>query len=260
MVFCRIFIPMKHLLYILSFFLFGLICQAEVGEQMDSTGISNKIWDELLQKHVGDMGDVNYKGFVQAKDSLEDYLNILSSNPVNDSWSREAALAYWINAYNAFTVKLIVDNYPVESIRDLNPTFYIPMVRTVWHRKFFKIGGKEMNLDTIEHEILRKKFNEPRIHFAIVCASKSCPVLLNESFEEDKIYEQLDRQTKAFLADKSRNIIREDEVEISKIFSWFSGDFTKDGSLIDFLNLYSPIEISEDASIRYVDYDWSLNE
>ena len=115
------------------------------------------------------------------------------------------------------------------------------------------------DLETIEHEILRK-MNEPRIHFAINCASFSCPPLLNEAFTEEKLEAQLTQVTKTFLADSKRNTISENELEISKIFKWFSKDFEQNGSLIDFLNTYSDVKISKDADVDFKDYDWSLNE
>ncbi len=251
---------MKNFLRLFLITALFLSCNSVVGFQSDSVEPSHQIWDELLAKHVDDEGHVNYKGFIASMDSLERYLELLSAQPANSNWPEEAQLAYWINAYNAFTVKLIVDNYPLKSIRDLHPTIYIPMVRTVWHKKFFKIGGKDMNLDTIEHEILRKQFNEPRIHFAIVCASQSCPALLNEAYKSIRLSDQLKQQTIAFLGDPTRNKIQTNRVELSKIFSWFKGDFTKSGTLIDFLNSYSRVQISEDADVEFLDYDWSLNE
>jgi hypothetical protein len=162
--------------------------------QANTKAPSHQAFDELLKKHVTKDGIVDYKGFIQDKAKLEKYLDLLSNNaPDRGKWSKDEQLAYWINAYNAFTVKLIVDNYPVKSIQDFIPTVKIPLVNTVWHIKFFKIGGKEASLDEIEHKILRKEFEEPRIHFAINCASFSCPPLLNEAFFPEKIDQQLDR-------------------------------------------------------------------
>jgi len=218
------------------------------------------MYNVLLNKHVSEKGNVNYKGFIEDREPFEEYLDLLAEMPPSDSWSEDEKLAYWINAYNAFTIKLIIEHYPIESIEELHPTLYIPGVRSVWHKKFFSIGGVEMNLNDIEHEILRKQFEELRIHFAIVCASKSCPKLLNEAYVADKLEEQLTAQVKGFLADDFRNKISTDKVELSKIFSWFKEDFTKDGSLIDFVDQYTEIQINEDADISYLKYDWGLNE
>lgn len=222
---------------------------------------SHQVWDELLKKHVDAEGMVDYEGFIKDKAKLDFYLKTLSDNPPNKAvWSEKEQLAYWINAYNAFTVKLIVDNYPTNSIRDLGPSLKIPLVRDVWHYKFFSIGGKEFSLDEIEHGILRKEFNEPRIHFAVNCASISCPPLLNEAFVVPKLEEQLEKQAVNFINDGFRNKVKKDAVQISSIFSWFTGDFTKNGTLIDFLNKYSKVKIDKNAKISYLDYDWNLNK
>lgn len=235
-------------------------CSAEKAESKSHNPPSHEIFDDLLKSNV--VGDqVDYKGFINSKVKFEKYLDLLSENPPDKSkWSKKEQLAYWINAYNAFTIKLIIDNYPVESIQDLHPTIYIPLVRTVWHKKFFKIGEVEMNLDEVEHNILRKEFNEPRIHFAINCASFSCPPLRNEAFTADKIDKQLEEQAVTFVNDSERNKISAKSAEVSKIFSWFSKDFTKEGSLIQFLNKYSEVKLNKDAKIEYLDYYWSLND
>lgn len=249
------------ILLIIALFIFNLSCGSSELGLSNSKAPSHQAFDELLKKHVSKDGIVNYKGFIQDKSKLDKYLDLLSNNaPDRSKWSKEEQLAYWINAYNAFTVKLIVDNYPVKSIQDLHPTVKIPLVNTVWHIKFFKIGGKEASLDEIEHKILRKEFEEPRIHFAINCASFSCPPLLNEAFFPEKIDQQLDKVARTFINDTKRNKITADKVEISSIFSWFKGDFTKNGSLIDYLNQYSTIKIKPNAKVSYLDYDWSLNE
>ncbi len=227
----------------------------------DAQSISHQIWDGLLIKHVSADGWVDYSAFKKDTIVLQKYLDLLSSNPPNEAtWTKNEQLAYWINAYNAFTVKLIVDNYPLKSITELHPKPYFPMINTVWHKEFFKIGENLMNLDAIEHKILRKKFNEPRIHFAIVCASYSCPKLRNEAFTGDMVEAQLKDQAMNFINDPKRNIIQKDKIKLTKIFKWFNRDFTKDGTLISFLNQYSEVKIDKDASVSYMKYDWSLNE
>lgn len=222
---------------------------------------SHELWDQLLKRHVNKAGEVDYRGFISDRQQLEKYLNLLSSHaPDEKMWSREEQLAYWINAYNAFTVKLIVDNYPTESIRDLGPALEIPGIRTVWHIRFFKTGGADTSLDEIEHDILRKKFDEPRIHFAINCASVSCPPLRAEAYSAEKLEKQLAEQAANFINDPSRNRIESDRIGLSKIFKWFKSDFTKKGSLIEFLNEYSKVQIAADPKVDYLEYDWRLNE
>lgn len=204
---------------------------------------------------------IDYQGFVKDKSDLETYLRTLSNNaPDPDQWSEKEQLAYWINAYNAFTVKLIVDNYPLKSIEELHPTIHIPSVSTVWHKKFFNIGGVETSLDEIEHGILRKEFEEPRIHFAINCASFSCPPLRAEAYTAEKMEQQLEEMAYLFINDPERNNIKKDQIEISKIFQWFSEDFTRNGTLIEYLNRYAETPIHKDADIKYLPYDWALND
>ncbi|MDF2158441.1 DUF547 domain-containing protein [Algoriphagus sp. CAU 1675] len=243
--------------------MFGLFlgCKNVTPGMAGTKAPSHQIWDGLLRKHVSSDGKVNYKGFIQDRAELEKYLDLLSQNaPDRKNWSKNQQLAYWINAYNAFTLKLIVDNYPTKSIRDLGPKLKIPLLNDVWHYEFFQIGGQKSSLDEIEHSILRKEFDEPRIHFAINCASVSCPPLLNEAFVPEKLESQLDRVARAFINDPIRNKISPENLNLSSIFSWFKGDFTKKGSLVDFLNQYSKVKILASADISYLDYNWDLNE
>ena len=185
-----------------------------------------------------------------------------SSNPPNEkTWSKEEQMAYWINAYNAFTIKLITKYYPIKSIKDIGSSIQIPFVNTPWDIKFITIGKEKMDLNNIEHGKLRKLFDDPRIHMALVCASKSCPIFLNEAYDPKKLDEQLNTQSKAFLADPYRNKISSDKPQLSMIFKWYSMDFDKNGSSVrDFVNRYSSIKIKPDAKISHIDYDWGLNE
>lgn len=250
---------LKIVCFSLSMFIFS--CQSSTLGMAGTTPPSHQIWDQLVKTHVKPNGMVDYKGFIREKAKLESYLKLLSENaPDRKTWSKNQQLAYWINAYNAFTVKLIVDNYPTKSIRDLGPQLKIPLIKDVWHYKFFKIGGVETSLDEIEHSIIRKEFDEPRIHFAINCASVSCPPLLNEAFTAEKLESQLQKVAIGFINDPTRNKITQDAAQISSIFSWFQGDFTKKGSLIDFLNLFSKVKIKPNAKISHLDYNWNLNE
>ena len=228
-------------------------------ESSTSTPISHGIWNDILTKHVNNNGRVDYKGIIQDKEKLDNYINLLETNHPNKKWSKNEQLAYWINAYNAFTVKLIVDNYPVKSIKDV--TSGLSIINSVWDIKFITIEGQEYDLANIEHGILRKSFNEPRIHFAVNCASISCPPLLPEAYVAETVIEQMDRATKQFINDKKYNKINDDSAEISKIFQWYKGDFTQNGkSLQNYIAQYLDQEISKDLSISYADYNWNLND
>lgn len=246
------------LLFLISYTLYAFLPMPDI--KTDAKPVSHEIWNELLKKHVSDIGKVNYKGFQKDISTLDKYLKTLSDNHPNpDSWTKEERLAYWINAYNAFTVKIVLKHYPVKSIKDIT-SFNIPMVHSVWDLKFIEIEGHKYDLNNIEHQILRKKFDEPRIHFAINCASVSCPNLLNEAYLPESLEKQLQKQAVAFVNDNSKNKLGQEEIEISKIFSWFKGDFTKKGTLVDFINQYAEEKISKNVSVDFLSYDWNLNE
>jgi hypothetical protein len=207
-------------------------------------------FDTLLKNNVSSTGNVNYAGFKNNRKILLNYIKALGENLPEDSWSQNEKLAYWMNAYNAMTIDLILRNQPLESIKD---------IKNPWEQRLWKLGDKYYNLDEIEHQILRK-MGDARIHFGINCASFSCPPLLNEAFTPSKVDAQLNVVAKRFINDPSRNMISENSIEISNIFKWFSKDFTRDGSVIDYLNRFSTITISEGAKVRYMDYDWALNK
>jgi hypothetical protein len=219
---------------------------------------SHQQWDKLLRKHVNASGMVSYKGFQKDKAELDVYLKTLSDNAPQSSWSADEQKAYWINAYNAFTVALILKHYPVKSIKDIGGKIY--KVNTPWDIKFVNIGGKKYDLNNIEHGILRKKFDDPRIHFALVCASISCPRLRNEAYTAGQLNAQLEDAGKDFLNDKSKNRISANKADLSKYFSWYKGDFTKNGSLADYINKYSVTKVNTNTKIGSLDYNWSLNE
>lgn len=225
----------------------------------NSRPIKHELWNDLVTKYVDDKGWVNYQGFIKDSLLLNKYLQIVKSNhPNQKNWSNHEQLAYWINAYNAFTIQLIIRNYPVKSIKDIAGS--IPFINSPWDLKFIKIEGETYDLNNIEHNIIRKQFDEPRIHFALVCAAKSCPSLLNEAYTAQRLNEQLSTQAKKFIQHTEKNIITQHEVKLSRIFSWYKGDFTHQTSLIGFLNLYAEIKINPEAKITYLDYNWQLNE
>jgi len=227
--------------------------------QSESKPFPHDTFDTLLKKHVDNDGWVDYEGFIADSVEFNKYLTLLSANhPNRKNWSEDERLAYWINAYNAFTIQLIVDNYPVGSIKDIKNG--IPFVSTVWDITFIKIEGVEYDLNNIEHNIIRQKFEEPRIHAAVICASRSCPQLRNEAFTAKRLDEQLEDEMHRFVNEPTRNKIKSaDKAELSKIFTWYKGDFTKNSSLIDFINRYSNTKLNSDAEITFLDYGWGLN-
>jgi hypothetical protein len=212
--------------------------------------VDHSSWNNLLKKYVTIDGKVNYKGLKADESELKKYIIYLGTHSPNNTWSKEEQLAYWINAYNALTVDLIIGHYPVKSIKD---------IKNPWEQRLWKLGEKWYNLEDIEHQILRK-MNEPRIHFAIVCASFSCPKLQNRAFIASDLETQLTNATKEFLSDTKRNEISQNHLKISKIFQWFSKDFKQNGSVADFIDIYTEIDISPKAKISFKDYNWDLNE
>ncbi|MEL6718985.1 MAG: DUF547 domain-containing protein [Bacteroidota bacterium] len=207
-------------------------------------------WDQLVRKYISATGKVNYKGFKADKAKLEAYLQELANNPPKSDWKRNEAMAYWINAYNANTIKLIVDNYPVKSIMDLYGG-------KAFDRKWIKIGDKTYSLNNIENDILRPRYKDARIHFAVNCAAKSCPPIHNRAWTATNLNGTLQAKAKAFINNAQFNSISKSSVELSKIFEWYAGDF---GNIITYLNKYAATEIKDNAKVGYKEYNWALNE
>ena len=216
-----------------------------------SVNVDHSSWDKLLKKYVNSEGLVNYSGFKNDSAKLDGYLKMLSEQKPSNDWNVQELLAYYINLYNAGTVKLIVENYPVKSIKD---------IKGAWTKGFVSVGTKELSLGGIENGILRK-MNEPRIHFAINCASISCPKIMNEAYTAAKINEQLDRATKEFI-NSDKNNISAASPKVSSIFDWYQKDFEINGKqdVIGYINQYSKTKINSSSTLAYKDYDWNLNE
>jgi hypothetical protein len=195
-------------------------------------------------------GKVNYVGMKSKLNEIQSYISNLESLSNQSTWSKNEKLAYWINLYNAATVRLIVQSYPTSSITNINGG-------KPWDKKVVTISGKAYSLNQIENDIIRPKFKEPRIHFAVNCAAVSCPKIMNSAFTADNLNYQLTKQAKAFI-NGSKNSITEGSIEISKIFEWYAVDFGS--SVIEYLNKYSTTTINSDATITYKAYNWDLNK
>ncbi len=209
------------------------------------------IWKSLLQKNVLANGKVNYQGFKNDLPKLNKFLRILSNAKINNTWSKYDKIAYWINLYNAYTIKLVLNKYPINSIKDINGP---------WKTKFFRINNQLLSLGDVEHKILRG-FKEPRIHFAINCASRSCPRLIQVPYTSQNLLKLLDRQAKEFINHEFYNTITTYTVNVSRIFDWYKKDFKETfGSVTNFINQYSNVPIGDQKNKGYKPYDWSLNE
>ena len=220
-------------------------------------------WTVLLKKHLNAKGMLNYKGMQADLPKLAAYLDQLSANEPSKNWSTNEKLAFWINAYNAFTVKLILDYYDggkLKSIKDIGTIIPIPRINDGWSKKFIKIGNKTLTLNNIEHDIIRKQFAEPRIHAALVCAAKSCPPLRNEAFLPNILHQQLDDQMTDFINDPTKNVVKSSAASLSPIFDWYGADFTKSKPLVDWVNKYSKIKLEPNAKLEFGSYNWALND
>ncbi|SHM02963.1 DUF547 domain-containing protein [Hymenobacter psychrotolerans] len=234
---------------------------ALLGSKPVGTAPDHRIFDALLKKHVDRRGRVSYKGFLADQRELNRYLELLSQHPPTAEWSRKDQMAFWINAYNAYTIRLILDHYPVQSIKDIGSKIQIPLVTTPWAARFFRIGGEKMSLDDIEHGTLRKHYNDPRVHFALVCASVSCPPLRNEAYTAARLEQQLEQQGRLFLNDPTKNRIARAGAQLSRYFDWYKGDWNQNGqSVVKWVNRYSATRLEPGATITFLDYDWRLNE
>jgi hypothetical protein len=232
---------------------------------------THALFTDVLAEYVAD-GTVDYRDLCE-DDRLGTYIAHLASTDPDGIVDDDARLAFWINAYNAYTLKIICDNYPVESIKDLHTGGQIVahvIKKTAWDKRFVVIGGETFSLNDVEHKIIRPRFEDPRAHYALVCAAKSCPPLRSEAYEGDKLDAQLNDQGRVFFADPTKNHFdREKKIAyLSKIMDWYSGDFGEnDEELLLAITRFLPDELVENIrsnpgawKIKHTKYDWNLNE
>ena len=220
--------------------------------------VDHSIYAELLNNYVKG-GVVDYQGFKNEETTLDQYLQVLEETD-SSKLSRKEQFAFYINAYNAWTIKLILSGYPgVKSIKELGSIFKSP-----WKKKLARIDGEMVTLDHIEHGILRPKYKDPRVHFAINCASKGCPPLRSEPYRGDVLDQQLDEMARAFINDPRRNRLEGKRLHVSPIFKWFKEDFNDD--IVGFFQEYAQGDLKKkldsshkEIKVKYLSYDWSLN-
>ena len=230
--------------------------------------INHTSWNQLLGKYVDEAGDVNYKDWQasqQDSQALNAYIDQLSSASVTKAAAREDQMAFWINAYNAVTVKGILQEYPTTSIR--NHTSETGGYN-IWKNLLLNVGGRQVSLEAIEHQVLRP-MGDARVHFALVCASKGCPRLLNEAYVGKTLNEQMDRNARHFfsIAQNFQHDQRNRGFKLSTIMKWYGGDFGADqGTQLRSISKFLPTKEAQAAansnavSISYLDYSWKLNE
>lgn len=209
----------------------------------------HSIWDNILRNFVSSTGQVNYRSLKNSSTTLDGYLEELQTYPPQNNWERNQIMAYWINAYNAYTIKLIIDNYPVNSIKDIHGG-------DPWNKKWIKIGGSTYSLNQIENDILRARYGDARIHFAVNCAAASCPPLYNRAFTASNLNSTLQRLTRSFVNNSSYNTLSSAKIEISKIFEWYAGDF---GNVKSYIDGFTDVEIGANTQVSYKEYNWALN-
>jgi len=217
----------------------------------DRSPADHGVWDGLLKEYVDADGWVDYKGFMEKRLVLHQYLTYLSENKPEATASQNVILAFYINLYNAAMVDRVLEHYPIGSVKD---------IKRVWGKKLIPLGEELLSLNDIEHGILRK-LDEPRIHFAVNCASVSCPKLMNSAFVADRLEEQLDTATKAFL-NSDKNQLDGTEIGLSKLFSWYKKDFVVAGVAdpLAYINQYLQEPLDVKTKTYFLEYDWNLNE
>jgi hypothetical protein len=246
---------MKNVTYYICFlFLFGI--SAHNLSKAQSKVISNKDWDEFLNKYVSEGGKVNYSEIIRHTDNFNNYIILLSNNKPGEGWTDNEKKAYWINAYNAFIIKLILDHYPVKSIKEIKDD-----MKSWSEMDFIIIKGKNYSLKDIEYKVLLKDFKDKRILFALCNATKSGPSLLNHAYIPEKLDSLLDNQTKRFINDTYKNNLSGSKIVISEIFKWNKDYFGKGNSaIIDFINKYANIKLEKNIKIGHMKYNWNINQ
>lgn len=244
-----------YIYFILPIFLIFLAATSQFTKAQQK----NQLFQNVLNASVN-KGLVDYETIKSNPDDLNNYLAQSSetSTTTFDSWSKAEQLAFLINLYNAQTLALVAENYPVKSIKDISADSGGP-----WEQPIVNLFGKKITLNALEHEVIRKNYPEPRIHFALVCAALGCPVLINTPYEAETLDTQLEEQTKVFLSSKDNNSIDMNQkiLMLSPIFDWYEEDFSAtSGSVLEFVNPYFDNQANSDFKIVYTNYDWSLND
>ena len=228
--------------------------------------IDLRIWDELLQRYVDDLGRVNYRRWkAEGADVLRVWLESLADVDLADFTDADARLALWLNAYNAIAISQVLEVYPIASIRPkvLGIPNWLSFL-DFFTRSNSIIGGKKYSLNQIEHAILRPEFAEPRIHFALVCASVGCPLLRRGAYFPESVRTQLEADASRFIhnPDKVRYDAQKKTLYLSKIFKWYGEDFVKAaGSVAEYVGGYLGPEaaVGDGWAIVFLPYDWNLN-
>lgn len=260
-----------------AFLFLPILCLALAPAELYGEEFDHSHWDQVLKKFVTETGQVDYAALRADSVDLDAYVaQLAEASPFSHPGlfsSRDSQLAYWINAYNALVIKGVTEEWPIKSVLDIG---FLP--HSFFWRKKFVVGGKKYTLNNIEKDFLLKRLSEPRVHFALVCASNSCPSLRRAAYTPENTEHLLEVGARAFVNDPRhvRIEVGRNRVTLSKIFDWYKGDFEKyahaqgsaggENALLDFLRIYADeptwqaLDALDDPKIDHFDYDWGLND
>ena len=276
----------KCFLLLLLLSLSSVACSTSIHPQVEVTNtvehkFGHELFDQVLRKYVNDEGKVNYSQLLKDRKELEEYYALIATYSPDSHpqlfTTENSKLSYWINAYNASAIRGVLQYYPIKSVKDVPlPTllFFAPKLSAFFIFNRHTFGSVETNLYYVENKVVRKRFKDPRFHFALNCASAGCPTLPNEAFIPETLDAQLERETRKFFS-QSRNLTIDENsktIYLSSILKWYEDDFTtsltaedSEATILTFVRKYAPTEALESLSdstysIRYFDYDWTLND
>ena len=226
--------------------------------------VPHKTWDDFLRQYLtyqDGVAVVDYTAAVSEADALQDYLDYLAQVPVH-SLNRTEQLVFWFNLYNALTVKVVLDNYPVSSIKDISSGLFSS---GPWQDKLIVVAAKQLSLNDIEHRILRPIWQDMRIHYAVNCASISCPNLMMQAFSADQVEQMLEDAATAYINHPRGVTVKNGRLEVSSIYNWYAVDFgTSDAAIIAHFKQYANPELRAQlqgiTSLADDHYNWSLND
>ncbi|WP_345115588.1 DUF547 domain-containing protein [Hymenobacter algoricola] len=238
---------------ILSLFVPGAL-QAAAPERLHAP------WNELLARYVTRDGRIDYTGMLEEEDKLGAYLETIRKTPPDErTWSRSEQQAYWLNVYNAATVYMVLQYYPVRSMNEIKVKS-LKGSKSAWEAPSVTVGSKEYSLNQIEREVLRNKFQDPRVHFALGSAAETSPPLLNEAYDGTRLNQQLDGQVRRFVNNAKFNQLAAGHLRLSSLFDWYSVEFGEGPQLVAWLNTYSTVVIAPTATVEFLSFDWTLND
>ncbi len=247
------------LLSLVGLFLAGVPTCKVKDVKSDAKPITHELFTAELQKYVSEDGWVDYDAWSKDTVGLQNYIELVSTHyPDDKTWTRDQQLAYWLNAYNAYTIKLMLEHWPVGSIKDIKKG--IGFVNSVWDIEWINIQGTVYSLNNLEHGIIRPKFHDQRVHMAANCASVSCPQMRNKAYTAENLNDELDEQARLFFKSFRNDLSDLNKPVISPIFKWYGSDFEwNKSSLKEFVEKHGEVTLPDGYKFEFMDYNWSTN-